>query len=589
MRRERNCIVKKILLICAILLALTLAFAACDTSLPTETDNGDTTGAHEEVTAAPDTADPHESDTEAPTEPDTESDTFAPDGTDTQPETPTQPDTEESSPGETTPGETEPSEPEETGPGKLVFVSNDELRFLSNTGTQIGNAFDPGEYDSWTKRAITIGKDQVAVLVDYGWAAFDSRSYEFGYIVNGESFFSPGYAVSPEDAVVAAAKDKGAKNCSRFSGGLTAEVLKMGENTVQFCVKLDGDVLCVLREYTVTLTQTPVNLDGSYLSIPVEDWVISGHNPHVNDASNGMVAAGGVDKGALLHQGAVCVGEVDLSKYSKVVVYFGCDNSEVTQNHYNNNRNNRFMVTSADTNGQMSPDESIILAAETYVLPGWRVAAVEIDLANVFYKGPVYITVDALPGTFVLVSSIEFIGGEKGERPDQPDQPDEPDEPDEPDTPTPPSENQNYAPSPDDWTVSGHNPHIQDTSNGMVAAGGVEKGALLHQGAVCVGEVDLSKYSKVIVYYGCDNSQITIDHYNASANNRIMLSTVDTDGKTSPDEGDIIAAETYALRGWAVTAIEIDLTKVDYQGPVYISVDALPGTFMLISSIEFVA
>ena len=110
MRRERNCIVKKILLICAILLALAPAFAACDTSKPAETDSRDTTVAPEEDTAAPETADSTPSDTEAPTEPNTSD----PDGTDTQPETPTQPDTDETTPGETTPGETDSSEPEET-------------------------------------------------------------------------------------------------------------------------------------------------------------------------------------------------------------------------------------------------------------------------------------------------------------------------------------------------------------------------------------------------------------------------------------------------------------------------------------------
>lgn len=38
-----------------------------------------------------------------------------------------------------------------------------------------------------------------------------------------------------------------------------------------------------------------------------------------------------------------------------------------------------------------------------------------------------------------------------------------------------------------------------------------------------------------------------------------------------------------------VTAIEIDLTGVDYEGPVFVTYDTLPGTFMLFSSIEFIA
>jgi hypothetical protein len=89
--------------------------------------------------------------------------------------------------------------------------------------------------------------------------------------------------------------------------------------------------------------------------------------------------------------------------------------------------------------------------------------------------------------------------------------------------------------------------------------------------------------------WGCDNSQITVDHYNKNAHNRIMLTKVDTDGQMSPESKDIIAYANYNLGGWRVQAIEIDLSKVTYKGPVYITIDALPGTFALFSSIEFVA
>lgn len=475
----------------------------------------------------------------------------------------------------TTEEATQPPEPEETQPGKLVYSYNESLTYLDNMGETIGTAFDMGGYSTW-KRTITVGKDQVAVILDEGWAAFSSKGYQFGYIVNGASFFSDTYAREAETSVKDMAAMMGATNCARYCGGLTVEALQLGENTVKFCVILDGDVVCVLREYTVTLSDKPVNIDGTYWSVDIDTWTVSGHDPMVHDSSNGMVAAGGVDKGALLHQGAVGIGTVDLSKYNKVIVYWGCDASGVTQNHYNNNANNRVIVTKADSNGKMSPDEKDILAFTTYTLHGWRPEAIEIDLTGVNYSGPVYITIDSLPGTFVLVSAIELYGSGK---------------PDGTVTPTPPVE-KDYAPAVSEWTVSGHCPQIVGATghanSPMVAAGGVSEGALLHQGAVGVGTVDLSKYSKVVVYYGCDNSQVTIDHYNASSNNRIMLTSADADGKNSPDAGDVIAATTYTLRGWGVTAIEIDLTGVNYNGPVYVSVDALPGTFMLISSIEFI-
>ena len=413
MIRERMLTVKKLMLIGVLLLTLAVALAACDAETPSETDTKDT-GATEETTldgatGIPDT-DP-DPDTEEPTD-------TAPDETRTEGDAESESPSEESTETVTSPDETEsttetPTEPEFTGPGKLVYTSNEGLRYLNNMGKEVGNAFEVGQYDSWKNRVITVGIGQVAVFMDWGWVAFDSKEYEFGYMINGEEFFSESFAKEAEASVAEMAKKLGAKNCARFSGGLTAEALKLGENKVQFCVRLDEGVVSVIRDYTVKLTEQPVRLDGSYRSVPLDDWVISGHKPALVTKSDptygGMVAAGGVEKGALLHQGAIGVGTVDLSKYSKVIIMWGCDNSQTTIDRYNANAYNRIMLTKVDTDGQMSPEEKDIIASATYTLKGWRVSAIEIDLSKVTYKGPVYVTVDSLPGTFVLFSSIEFL------------------------------------------------------------------------------------------------------------------------------------------------------------------------------------
>ena len=413
MIRERMLTVKKLMLIGVLLLTMAVALAACDAETPSETDTKDT-GATEETTldgatGIPDT-DP-DPDTEEPAD-------TAFDETETEDDAESESPSEESTEGATSPDETEPAtepepEPEFTGPGKLVYTSNEGLRYLNNMGKEVGSAFEVGQYGGWKDRVITVGIGQVAVFMDWGWVAFDSKTYEFGYIVNGEEFFSESFAKEADAAVMTMAKKLGAKNCARFSGGLTAEALKLGENRVQFCVRLDEGVVSVIRDYTVKLTKEPVRLDGSYWSVPVDDWVVSGHKPTIVTKSDpsygGMVAAGGVEKGALLHQGAIGVGTVDLSKYDKVVIYFGCDNGAGTQDRYNKNPHNRIMLTKVDTNGMMSPESKDIIASATYTLKGWRVNAIEIDLSKVTYKGPVYVTVDSLPGTFVLFSSIEFL------------------------------------------------------------------------------------------------------------------------------------------------------------------------------------
>jgi hypothetical protein len=152
---------------------------------------------------------------------------------------------------------------------------------------------------------------------------------------------------------------------------------------------------------------------------------------------------------------------------------------------------------------------------------------------------------------------------------------------------------ENYNVPQDQWTVSGHCAQIVGkeghANSAMVAAGGIDSGALLHQGAVGIGEIDLSKYSKVIVKYGIDGTQVTIDKHTANGTNRIMLTNVDTHMTNSPANENVIASVDYTPSGWALTAIEIDLTAVDYNGPVFITWDTLAGTFMLIGSIEFVA
>ena len=175
--------------------------------------------------------------------------------------------------------------------------------------------------------------------------------------------------------------------------------------------------------------------------------------------------------------------------------------------------------------------------------------------------------------------------------PDIPD-PEEPEtEPDEPDIPN----TDNYNVPQDKWFVTGHCPQIVYKEgmsfSAMVAAAGVDSAALLHQGSIGLGEIDLSKYKKVIITYTTDNSPITQDHYASNPQNRFMLLNADSSMVNSPDASKIVAETTYSLpwSGWQLTTMEIDLTNVDYNGPVYLSWDTLPGTFMLVSSIEFVA
>ena len=74
----------------------------------------------------------------------------------------------------------------------------------------------------------------------------------------------------------------------------------------------------------------------------------------------------------------------------------------------------------------MSPAAETIIAGGTYELKGWAVTAFEIDLTGIDYNGPVWLAIDALPGTFALFASVEFIGAEIDYTPVEPETPEEP-------------------------------------------------------------------------------------------------------------------------------------------------------------------
>ena len=58
-----------------------------------------------------------------------------------------------------------------------------------------------------------------------------------------------------EQSVLDAIAGLKAPNGSRFMGTLPTEKLNPGENTVQFIIKLDEDIIEVIREYTVIVTE----------------------------------------------------------------------------------------------------------------------------------------------------------------------------------------------------------------------------------------------------------------------------------------------------------------------------------------------
>ena len=138
---------------------------------------------------------------------------------------------------------------------EFIHASNDELRLMDEGGNQIGQAFTPGQFDAWTDHVIELEEGSVYSLVDWGWVAVKSESLSYAYLINGEEYTAEGFALEAEQAVLDAIAALKGNNGSRFMGILPTEKLTVGENTVQFIVKLDEDITAVIREYKVVVTE----------------------------------------------------------------------------------------------------------------------------------------------------------------------------------------------------------------------------------------------------------------------------------------------------------------------------------------------
>lgn len=101
----------------------------------------------------------------------------------------------------------------------------------------------------------------------------------------------------------------------------------------------------------------------------------------------------------LVYQGAINLGEIDLSKFSKVTVTYATSASPATQTDYETTAK-RALLTSADSKGQISPAEATVLASSIYYLPSttWQLTTVEIDVSALDYCGNVYLTFDFTEG-----------------------------------------------------------------------------------------------------------------------------------------------------------------------------------------------
>ena len=112
---------------------------------------------------------------------------------------------------------------------------------------------------------------------------------------------------------------------------------------------------------------------------------------------------------------------------------------------------------------------------------------------------------------------------------------------------------------------------------------------------IALGEMDLSKYTTLRIQYGCDGGAGTEANF-AALNGDTPIGLKSTESSygncgTYEMDGDIAHGDmVFSSIGWAGGArwIEIDLTGVDYNGEVFLTVHNPMSTQIAISEIQFV-
>jgi hypothetical protein len=214
-----------------------------------------------------------------------------------------------------------------------------------------------------------------------------------------------------------------------------------------------------------------------------------------------------------------------------------------------------------------SPTEDVVLAANTYSELGWAVHALEIDLTGVDYNGPVYVTYDTLPGTFMLISSVEF------------------------------TYDPNYVePAPESVTVDMDNEanatFKRDTAKAVFGFEG-NFWQLGYNNQLTLGTIDLSQYSKAEIVYSHGASE---DVFNATPSHAIGFKSSATAYGWATNEPNFTDDIAHADMTWdgngnsaaGMKTAVLDLSEVTYNGEVFLCVYNPAGTVIPVISITLI-
>ena len=404
----------------------------------------------------------------------------------------------------------------------------------------------------------------------FGWTAFfASTPGTFGYQIDDQApVFSEAFSIATEQAVIDASIASGGQSGSRCDILIPIRDLS-GTHTIKAIVKDEAGTIEVITEFTLNKAVDP---NAPVFFVPASEMASS--LPGSPDIANATLSQDGSYVTVTTGQVGDPYYQLPMIKGMGYVANYVVIKYRTTSQSFGGEG---FIGSGSGPHGQGDHVQY------DYVADGkWHIVIIDLSTVNAVVDGVInYLRWDVFRGGQNLTIDLGYIAAfnsiEAAQMYDEK------------------LANiyyNSYNVPQSEWVISGHCNVIVGTeshaNSPMIVAAGLQSGALLHQGAIYVGEMDLSQYSKVIITHGTDSSDVTMDRYNENENNRIILTNVDTNMVNSPAEENIIAATTYRLSGWLVTEIEIDLTGINYNGPVYITWDTLPGTFMVFGSIEFI-
>ncbi len=297
-------------------------------------------------------------------------------------------------------------------------ASFDHQRYLDANGNRIGQAFpeDGVSNAKWNNTATIEMNAGVKYIQDWGWAAYNGNSFQIGYVIDdGTPIYDASWthAIDAGTHNVISGQIYPGSQTTRYLTKLDISGLSAGNHNIKLVFNIYGEAPTtyhVIKEYTLnkrlTIDWTKTTRTGHHTELHGTSNDFNGFIGAMKSQNSGKDMSGSYP---CMHAGAIYLGKIDLSQYSKAFVSYTMDGSTATKNNWNATQK-RISLTSADSHNQREVSENIIISKATNSFPSasWKLRTIEIPLTTVTYNGDVYLTIDYPEGTFIVFYQIWF-------------------------------------------------------------------------------------------------------------------------------------------------------------------------------------